>query len=79
MIYHSNILLINCLLRKSKSRETRGWRFVSIASILGDLLMMRLSLSKMNVLSAAGALAECKPEQSSCKPQYRIYNPNTTC
>lgn len=65
IMYHSNILLINCLLRKSKSRETRGWRFVSFASILGDLLMMRLSLSKMNVLSAAGALAECKPEQSS--------------
>jgi len=64
-IYHSNVLLINCLLRKSKSRETRGWRFVSILTVVGDLLMMRLNLTKMNVLSSAGALGECNPPAQS--------------
>ncbi|KAK0640970.1 hypothetical protein B0T16DRAFT_205236 [Cercophora newfieldiana] len=64
-LYHSNVLLINCLLRKSKSRETKGWRFVSVLTIVLDLLMMRMNLSKMNVLSSAGALDECNPPAQS--------------
>jgi hypothetical protein len=66
-LYQSSVLLVSCLLRKPKSRETRVWRFVSIVMIVGDLLMMRLSLSKMNILSSAGALGECDPAEQNCK------------
>lgn len=65
LMYHGNVLLVNCLLRKSKSKKTRGWRFISVGTIVGDLLMMRLSLAKMNVLSAAGVLAACEPAEKS--------------
>jgi len=66
ILYHTSVLLLSCLLRRS--RGSRTWRFVSLATVVGDFLMMGLSISKMNVLSATGVLAGCHgQEQAGCK------------
>ncbi|KAK5652799.1 hypothetical protein OQA88_9655 [Cercophora sp. LCS_1] len=63
IIYHPNVLLLMFLLRRSK--ETRGWRFIAVFSIIGDLSMMFLALSKLVVLSAAGVTAECHGQEKT--------------
>ncbi|KAK3349899.1 hypothetical protein B0T25DRAFT_519997 [Lasiosphaeria hispida] len=58
LAYHTPILMI-LILHRSKSKETRGWRFFAATTVIGDLFMMGLSISKMSILSAAGVLADC--------------------
>ncbi|KAK0707402.1 hypothetical protein B0H67DRAFT_556103 [Lasiosphaeris hirsuta] len=58
LAYHTPILMI-LILRRSKSNESRGWRFFAATTLVGDMFMMGLSISKMSILSAAGVLADC--------------------
>lgn len=57
IMYHTTVLVFLVILRHSK--QTAGWRVFSLATLVGDFLMMGLALSKLTVLSAAGVLAEC--------------------
>jgi hypothetical protein len=65
LIYHVNVLLLAFVLRRSK--ETRGWRFFAVSSILCDIWMMGYAMSKLSILSAVGVTGECHgQEETSC-------------
>lgn len=66
ILYHTNVLLLVCMYRKSKER--RGWPVFAVATIALDLWMISIAISKMADLSAAGVTGECRGyEKTKCE------------